>query len=187
MDGASDDEEERILAIVHMAERCQLDCADPPKKCAISAQFNAKSNTEADNIQKKPQQQQSHWTEGEWRQWAEYVTAVPKMPRLEQDEMAQRLDAVHELQDGAWQHGYRDTVLDNGKLQRTYATQPVVVQAYPDGNVKRTAGGAVITLYYANGDWSCTVPGRCCYYYYSEERVWHEQHDDGRTAERPCT
>ncbi|KAJ2297390.1 hypothetical protein IWW55_004809 [Coemansia sp. RSA 2706] len=118
------------------------------------------------------------WSPGEWERWAEFVLDAPSS--VGPDDMAARLHWVHEQQSAAWDSGFGDTTLANGKLERTYRDIQLTLQAYRDGNVKRTAlvdcmgARMATTLYFANGDWSWTAGGRSCYFY-SDERVWHEQ------------
>ncbi|PIA18487.1 hypothetical protein COEREDRAFT_79929 [Coemansia reversa NRRL 1564] len=115
--------------------------------------------------------------------------------------MLQRLEWVHEQQTDVWKHGFSDSMLASGKLRRIYQGITLDLQAYPDGNVKRTAAITdtryhhtnyiAKTLYFANGDWTCTLSS-CqkgindeTFYYYSEERVWHEQKGDNALYKYP--
>ncbi|KAJ2801269.1 hypothetical protein H4R20_003742 [Coemansia guatemalensis] len=134
------------------------------------------------------------WSESEWERWADYAQQNPTLfGTVDREQMVQRLDWVHEQQTDAWKHGFSDTMLTSGKLRRTYQGLPLDLQAYPDGNVKRTAAVTntrnrtdcmAKTLYFANGDWSCTLSAKQkeaedeTFYYYSDERVWHEQKGD---------
>ncbi|KAI8320501.1 hypothetical protein GQ54DRAFT_212368 [Martensiomyces pterosporus] len=168
------------------------------------------------------------WVDGEWNEWSEYINSMTTtapgsggaarrspLALASHESMAERLEWVHERQPGMWRHGFHDTVLPSGKLQRTYEVAGLCLQAYPDGNVKRTAsiapppraaaqggngGGSsggmqdartATTLFFANGDWMCTIvepragpaSGRemveAVYYYYSQEQVWHVQDTQG--------
>ncbi|KAJ1826130.1 hypothetical protein LPJ56_002337 [Coemansia sp. RSA 2599] len=127
------------------------------------------------------------WSDGEWQRWAAFVVNVGRS-----SDMHRRLDWVHEQQPDAWQHGFRDQTLLNGKLRRIYRSHPVELQAYPDGNVKRVASVThegqrctSTTLYFANGDWQCSVAesmGRVVlvnWYYYCDESIWSRQEPDG--------
>ncbi|KAJ2636488.1 hypothetical protein GGF44_003122, partial [Coemansia sp. RSA 1694] len=131
------------------------------------------------------------WAHNEWELWAAYTASGDATPAL---------DWVHALQPGAWEHGFRDAQR-GAKRVRTYSRLALALHAYADGNVKRTADvtldGAkalATTLFFANGDWSCTLVGAGtprAYYYYCAEQVWHEQcagrdvfrYADGRTCD----
>ncbi|KAJ2699106.1 hypothetical protein FB645_005426 [Coemansia sp. IMI 203386] len=123
------------------------------------------------------------WTDGEWHRWAQFINT-------NDNTMQRRLDWVHEQQSDAWQYGFRDHPLPNGKLRRLYHGLPVDLHAYQDGNVKRIAQviyknqpSTATTLFFANGDWQCTVAGDH-YYYYCEERVWNWQDGNGNMEYR---
>ncbi|KAJ1769028.1 hypothetical protein IW140_005390 [Coemansia sp. RSA 1813] len=209
-----DDDEQKIERLVRMAEALGIEQTvsastrsrgQPLVPPSIPA--SNKEDRHASSDQEKPsnthasdtQHSRSHWQPQEWMQWGEVVAEHAQQTLVDRDEMVRRLDRIHEMHPDAWLHGFCDLAMANGKLQRTYSTQPVVLHAYPDGNIKRTVlasdttatgdalslDAAAVTLYYSNGDWSCSVPGRCCYYYYSDERVWHEQYEDGRSVEYP--
>ncbi|KAI9479098.1 hypothetical protein IWW42_004847 [Coemansia sp. RSA 1085] len=144
-------DEARIQSILKMAERISRTAS--PKSNIVAEKTETTENVEL-------------WGPKEWEQWADFVRTSNK----------DHLEWVHDQQN-AWQHGFTDTWLPNGKLQRTYRGLGLTLQAYPDGNVKRTANtakGIATTLYFANGDWSCVVD-KASYYYYCDERVWHEQ------------
>ncbi|KAJ2712084.1 hypothetical protein H4R19_002938 [Coemansia spiralis] len=181
-----DRDEARIQAIVQLAERIaalqtQAGAASPAAAPANCTQHDISG---ADDV--------ACWVPGEWEQWARHAREQRVgSERLTSGRMAQRLEWVHEHQ--PWRHGFSDGLVAGGKLKRTYRDMPLDLQAYPDGNVKRTAAAArhpvsgarcaATTLYFANGDWSCTVTAPCGssgetahYYYYSDEAVWHEQH-----------
>ncbi|KAJ2820915.1 hypothetical protein GGI24_004347, partial [Coemansia furcata] len=117
------------------------------------------------------------WASNEWEQWAAYKASG--------DCSTEPLEWVHALQPNSWEHGFRDTPCGGGKLLRTYSGLPLTLHSYADGNVKRTAtlkvDSVATTLFFANGDWSCTVVSNGppqSYYYYCDERVWHEQCGD---------
>ncbi|KAJ1908220.1 hypothetical protein LPJ81_000234 [Coemansia sp. IMI 209127] len=201
-----DDDERQIEDLVRMAEVLDIDRpvseVDTMPGCSRDARY-APSDRERPTSNNSPTEttaedlphSHSYWQPQEWVQWGDVVAGQQQQQQpVDRGEMERRLDGVHEIHPDAWLHGFRDITLANGKLQRTYSTQPVVLQAYPDGNVKRTAqvpsdgrspSALATTLYYANGDWSCTVPGLCCYYFYCSEHVWHEQYEDGRSVEYP--
>ncbi|KAJ2655111.1 hypothetical protein IWW48_005717 [Coemansia sp. RSA 1200] len=212
--GSSEAEERRIEELVRMAEALEIHhdggsngprelprvpipiVAMTPQEPPIDRRSADDGDKREDGDRRAPDGE-CYWQPQEWIQWGSVVVVAEddnseavRLP-LDSHEMARRLESVHEMHPDAWRHGFRDLVLPNGKLQRTYSTQPVVLQAYPDGNVKRTlfapaaagsgaGSGSVVravTLYYANGDWSCSAPGLWCCYYYCHERVWHKQTD----------
>ncbi|KAJ2890181.1 hypothetical protein IWW38_004275 [Coemansia aciculifera] len=117
------------------------------------------------------------WTPDEWVLWAAYRSGGG-------GDSTPALDWVHALQPDAWEHGFRDAQ-HGAKLVRTYSHLPLSLHGYADGNVKRTADVTVdgspalaTTLFFDNGDWSCTLVGAgppMSYYYYCDEQVWHEQ------------
>ncbi|KAJ1734898.1 hypothetical protein LPJ61_000829 [Coemansia biformis] len=193
------DDEARIQALVRLAEQIAViqptavSSPSPPsvRQDAPCTQQNggpAASNGEHGAVALPC------WAPGEWEQWAARAREHPVgAGRLDSSGMAQRLEWVHEHQ--PWLHGFGDALVAGGKLKRTYRDLPLDLQAYPDGNVKRTAAAArhpvdgsscvATTLYFANGDWSCilsapsgagTADAAHCYYYYCDEAVWHEQH-----------
>ncbi|KAJ2516191.1 hypothetical protein GGI11_003528, partial [Coemansia sp. RSA 2049] len=208
--GSSEAEEQRIEELVRMAEALEIrhdgggdGPREPPRvlptpTAATTQQTLPIGRQSADDSDKRESGDhrapdgECYWQPQEWIQWGSVVEddsagEAGRLP-LDSHEMARRLEGVHEMHPDAWRHGFRDLALPNGKLQRTYSTQPVVLQAYPDGNVKRTlffapagsgsepgSGVRAVTLYYANGDWSCSAPGLWCCYYYCHERVWHKQ------------
>ncbi|KAJ2612755.1 hypothetical protein EV177_002843 [Coemansia sp. RSA 1804] len=214
--GPSEAEEQRIEELVRMAEALEIhhdgggdEPREPPRvlptpTAATTQQALPTDRQSADGGDKGEREDrrasdgECYWQPQEWIQWGAVVEddgagEAGRLP-LDSHEMARRLESVHEMHPDAWRHGFRDLALPNGKLQRTYSTQPVVLQAYPDGNVKRTlffapvgsgsgsgsepgSGVRAVTLYYANGDWSCSAPGLWCCYYYCHERVWHKQTD----------
>ncbi|KAJ2845542.1 hypothetical protein IWW36_004738 [Coemansia brasiliensis] len=167
---ASKGDEARIQNILKMAERISR-MASPKSSPDIAA-------SEQQHIQTPPplyKDAVEQWGPKEWERWADFVRTTSSM--------RDHLEWVHNQQQNAWQHGFTDAWLANGKLQRTYRGLGLTLQAYPDGNVKRTAitergTKTCTTLYFANGDWSCVVEtdkGKASYYYYCDERVWHEQ------------
>ncbi|KAJ1736797.1 hypothetical protein LPJ72_001080 [Coemansia sp. Benny D160-2] len=215
--GSSEAEEQRIEELVRMAEALEIHHdgggdgpREPPRvlptpaaattqQALPTARQSADGGDKGEREDRRASDGECYWQPQEWIQWGAVVEddgageAAGRLP-LDSHEMARRLESVHEMHPDAWRHGFRDLALPNGKLQRTYSTQPVVLQAYPDGNVKRTlffapagngsgsgsepgSGVRAVTLYYANGDWSCSAPGLWCCYYYCHERVWHKQTD----------
>ncbi|KAJ2480107.1 hypothetical protein IWW56_002657 [Coemansia sp. RSA 2131] len=192
VDGANphlvDQEETRISALVALSERIlsmqTTDHVVSPTKDPHTTALPLQPSPDAQDIHEATPQPFSLacWTEGEWEQWADYTNNACV---LDMDEMTSRLEWVHAQHPHAWQYGFSDTQMANGKLKRVYRDVPLDIQAYTDGNVKRTAqvdGNVCTTLYFANGDWSCSV-GNGAYYFYSDERVWHEQ-VDGRSVHR---
>ncbi|KAJ2745507.1 hypothetical protein GGI20_002111 [Coemansia sp. BCRC 34301] len=129
------------------------------------------------------------WTPNEWELWAAYKAS---------SESTAALDWVHALQPDAWAYGFHDAQ-QGTKVVRTYSGLALTLHGYADGNVKRTADVVVdgapalaTTLFFDNGDWSCTLVGTGpprSYYHYCHEQVWHEQcaarnvyrYADGRT------
>ncbi|KAJ2498101.1 hypothetical protein GGH96_004582 [Coemansia sp. RSA 1972] len=184
-----DQEETRISALVALSERIMaMQTADytvSPTKDLPTTLLPQPLSPDPQNAQEATISQTFNltcWTENEWEQWADYTS---NKRVLDMDEMTSRLEWVHAQHPHAWQYGFSDTQMNNGKLKRTYRDVPLDIQAYADGNVKRTAqvdGNVCTTLYFANGDWSCSVDGRA-YYFYSDERVWHEQ-VGGRSVHR---
>ncbi|KAJ1789512.1 hypothetical protein GGH19_004945 [Coemansia sp. RSA 1807] len=195
VDGANphlaDQDETRISALVALSERIMAmqttDHTVSPSK-DLPTTLPLLPSPDPQNAQTPPEVTASQtfglacWTENEWEQWADYTSNTRV---VDMSEMTSRLEWVHERHPHAWQYGFSDTRMNNGKLKRTYRDVPLDIQAYTDGNVKRTAqvdSNVCTTLYFANGDWSCSVDGRA-YYFYSDERVWHEQ-ADGRSVHR---
>ncbi|KAJ2696767.1 hypothetical protein H4218_004398 [Coemansia sp. IMI 209128] len=161
---AYSEEEARIAALVERAEQLSLTPAPsippPPKRPDHAAEPEPPVFVEP-------------WEPDEWEKWAAYKAS---------DGSTGPLDWVHALRPNAWELGFRDSPCGGGKLVRTYSGLPLTLHSYADGNVKRTAmlkaGGVATTLFYDNGDWSCTIVSQGppqSYYYYSEEGVWHEQ------------
>ncbi|KAJ2842392.1 hypothetical protein J3B02_005594, partial [Coemansia erecta] len=198
-------EERRIIELVRRAELTttfEPPAAPPPTSPALpSVSLPAVTQPGLQNhilwLQTPGQQPLLQcWSEDEWHRWAAFVCTADDAL------MHRRLDWVHEQQTDAWQHGFRDHILPNGKLCRTYRNLPLELHAYPDGNIKRTAcvvyAGkecSATTLFFSNGDWQCSISGglgereRLYFYYYCEERVWSRQdangcveyrYDDGR-------
>ncbi|KAJ2452221.1 hypothetical protein EV183_003079 [Coemansia sp. RSA 2336] len=160
-------DEARVQNILKMAERISR-TASPKRSPVATTHMEAapkRSPVATTHVEAAPEKADL-WGPKEWERWADFIRTSNK----------DHLEWVHDQQN-AWQHGFTDTWLPNGKLQRTYRGLGLTLQAYPDGNVKRTAEtdkGTATTLYFANGDWSCVVDG-ASYYYYCDERVWHEQ------------
>ncbi|KAJ2786149.1 hypothetical protein GGI15_001675 [Coemansia interrupta] len=182
--GRARDDEQRVAALVHMAE--QLSLADaPPASPGVPQPPRQPADSPAADVAAQL------WAADEWTQWAAFLGDDAADGPVDVREMRRRLEWVHERQADAWRHGFRDHVLANGKLRRTYRGLAVVLDAYPDGNVKRVAhvaGDAEVatTLFFANGDWQCEVdpgPGPQ-YYYYSQEQVWCCQKPDGTAENR---
>ncbi|KAJ2353453.1 hypothetical protein GGF43_003495 [Coemansia sp. RSA 2618] len=189
-----DQDERRIAAIVALTERIAAMQTAPAEVVqeapGETTQTTATAATQitptetAQPIPAAPESTLERWTVGEWEQWADFARSTDMHPPSSAS-MAERLEWVHARQPSAWQYGFSDLVLANGKLTRTYRDVSLDLQAYADGNVKRTAvveGDLCVTLFFANGDWSCEAKGRS-YYYYSDERVWHEQ-AEGRSVYR---
>ncbi|KAJ2839888.1 hypothetical protein FBU31_000611 [Coemansia sp. 'formosensis'] len=179
------DEEARIVALVERAEQMSLDLPAtslPPKQPVHTALAEtpvhaALTKTPVHVASTEPPANLQRWVPNEWEQWATYKASG--------DCSTEPLEWVHALQPNAWEHGFRDTPCGGGKLLRTYSGLPLTLHSYADGNVKRTAtlkmDSVATTLFFANGDWSCTVVSNGppqSYYYYCDERVWHEQCGD---------
>ncbi|KAJ2435899.1 hypothetical protein GGF42_008982, partial [Coemansia sp. RSA 2424] len=188
-------EEARIVALVERAASLALN-SEPQTLNEPSLTLNEPSLTLNSNHQISSDTSDSYtpllpWAHNEWELWAAYTASSDATPAL---------DWVHALQPGAWEHGFRDAQ-QGAKRVRTYSRLALALHAYADGNVKRTADvtldGAkalATTLFFANGDWSCTLVGASApraYYYYCAEQVWHEQcagrdvfrYADGRTCD----
>ncbi|KAJ1963590.1 hypothetical protein GGI12_001973 [Dipsacomyces acuminosporus] len=220
-------EESRIRAIVNFAERIiDVQSPSPCEDKDTGLADVEKQDTEEDPgctkaaSSTKPQKTDGRegnvseeilstccWIDGEWAEWSRFISHEDGAGTSSSIEnMARRLEWVHERQLDLWRYGFHDVVLPNGKLQRAYEIPGLVLEAYPDGNVKRTASRAnapalpsskaqasackATTLYFANGDWLCTtLEGdemvKTEYYYYSHENVWHVQTLDGSEYRYP--
>ncbi|KAJ2108763.1 hypothetical protein IW146_006676 [Coemansia sp. RSA 922] len=169
------EEEARIVALVERAEQLSLDSPAsslPPKQ--LSLESPAASLPQPTQVAlTEPLAYLKPWVPNEWELWAAYKASSSS---------TEPLDWVHALQPDSWEHGFRDLPCGRGKLKRTYSSLPLTLHSYADGNVKRTAtlnvDSVATTLFFANGDWSCTVVSKGppqSYYYYCDEGVWHEQ------------